>query len=454
MELKKYHNIYFLGIGGIGMSALARYFHNQGFQVSGYDKTPSELTDELMKEGIPVDFEAKSDLSSFSPNTSLIIFTPAIPKDFSELVHFQNSGFEVLKRSQVLGLITRNSKGIGVAGTHGKTTTSTMLAHVLHESELGCNAFLGGISSNYNSNLIINKDSEYTVVEADEFDRSFLQLSPFCSILTSTDPDHLDIYQDDATIKKTFQEYIDLTNDLGCCVIKKELDYHFHGRNFTYSIHEPSADFFGEKFRYDNGKFLFDIRDNLNGNKIKNVELGLPGIHNAENALAVFAMSKFLDIPEANILKSLASFKGVYRRFDIHLRAPKVYIDDYAHHPKEIKAFLESVRLLFPGKRVRAIFQPHLFSRTQDFMNDFAEELSKSDECFLMPIYPARELPIPGITSEKLLEKIQCPGKLVQKEDVLNEITDNDFDVLLTMGAGDIDRFVKPITSQLKNEKV
>lgn len=438
------------------MSALARYFHSQGFHVSGYDKTPSELTEKLSKEGIKVDFEEKTSLEQFDANTTLIVYTPAIPKDFSELLYFQSNGYEVLKRSQILGLITRASKAIGVAGTHGKTTTSTMLAHVFHESGLGCNAFLGGISSNYDSNIIINKESNYTVVEADEFDRSFLQLSPFCSILTSTDPDHLDIYQNDETIKKTFQEYIELTDDLGCCVIKKELGFDFNGRNYSYSIHEPDADFFGEKFRYENGQFLFDIKDNLNGEKIKNVALGLPGIHNAENALAVYAMAVFLEIPKDRILHALESFKGVYRRFDIHLKSPKVYIDDYAHHPKEIKAFLESVRLLYPDKKIRSIFQPHLYTRTQDFMEDFAEELSRSDECFLLPIYPAREMPIPGVTSEKLLEKITCAKKIVEKEDLIQSIRDEDYDVLLTMGAGDIDRFVKPITQELKgtHEKV
>ncbi len=451
MELKNFNSIYFLGIGGIGMSALARYFHSQGFKVSGYDKTPSEITSQLISEGIEVRFQELSHLCSFDLKKDLIVYTPAIPKDFSELLYFQKNEFNVLKRSQVLGLITKASKGIGVAGTHGKTTTSTLLAHVLHESDLGCNAFLGGISSNYQSNIIINKESEYTVVEADEFDRSFLQLSPFCSILTSADPDHLDIYQNDETIKKTFQEYIDLTNELGCCVIKKELGYEFKGRNFTYSIVDPEADFYGDKFRYENGAFLFDLKDKLNGQKIRGVELGLPGIHNAENALAVFAMCKFLNIPEDSIFQSFKTFKGVWRRFDIHQRKPKVYIDDYAHHPKEIKAFLDSVRLLYPGKKIRSIFQPHLYSRTADFMDEFAEELSVVDECHVMPIYPARELPIPGITSEKLLEKVRAPKRLLEKEQVLDSLKDGDYDVLVTMGAGDIDRFVQPISEQLKS---
>lgn len=433
------------------MSALARYFHSQEFKVSGYDKTPSDLTKQLEAEGIQIAFEAKESLENFDSEKVLVVYTPAIPKDFPELVYFQKEGFQVLKRSQVLGLITKASKGIGVAGTHGKTTTSTLLAHVLNHSELGCNAFLGGIASNYNSNIIINKESEYTVVEADEFDRSFLQLSPFCSILTSADPDHLDIYGNDESIKQTFQEYIDLTDRLGCCVVKKEIGYQFEGRNYTYSINDPEADFFGDKFRYENGSFLFDIKDNLNGKNIKNVELGLPGIHNGENAIAVFAMCSFLNVPEDIILEGLKSFKGVWRRFDIHLKKPIVYVDDYAHHPKEIKAFLDSIRLLYPGKKVRSIFQPHLYSRTQDFMDEFAEELSKSDECFLMPIYPARELPIPGVTSEKLLEKVQGEKRLIKKDELVESLSDGSYDVLVTMGAGDIDRFIQPIIQELNS---
>jgi UDP-N-acetylmuramate--alanine ligase len=452
VNLKQYKNIYFLGIGGIGMSALARYFNSRSFHVLGYDKTPSELTDSLKNENISIHFDEEYDLSQLSKEDTFVIYTPAIPKNFSELTYFQKNDFIILKRAEVLGLITESSKGIGVAGTHGKTTTSTLLAHVLHESDLGCNAFLGGISSNYDSNIIINKNSEYSVIEADEFDRSFLKLKPFASILTSTDPDHLDIYGNDETIKDSFQEYIDLTADLGCCVIKKELGVEFKGRNFTYSINEPDADFFANHFRYENGAFLFDIKDNINGAYYKGIELGLPGIHNAENATAVFAMVKFLGLNPENVLASFKSFQGVKRRFDIHVKGKKVYIDDYAHHPSEIKAFLSSVRLLFPTKKIRSIFQPHLYSRTNDFMDDFALELSNVEESHIMPIYPARELPMTGVTSEALLAKITTNKKLLEKDKLIDSLGQGDYDVLVTMGAGDIDRFIEPIKEFIRKE--
>lgn len=450
MELKDYHNIYFLGVGGIGMSALARYFKSQDFRIFGYDKTPSDLTAELESEGIEIHYDEKFDLSGFNPESTFVVYTPAIPNDFSELVYFKERGFKILKRSEVLGLITKSSKGIGVAGTHGKTTTSTMLAHVMHLSDLGCNAFLGGISSNYNSNIIINKNSEYSVIEADEFDRSFLQLSPYCSILTSIDPDHLDIYGTQEILRETFGEYLELTNQLGCAVVKKELEYHFSGRNYTYSVNESDADFYGHRFRYENNKFCFDIKDNLNGKIYRGIELGLPGVYNAENATAVFAMASFLNVDTQNVIQALASFKGVKRRFDMHVNGSKVYIDDYAHHPKEIKAFLSSVKLMFPNKKIRSIFQPHLYSRTQDFMDEFAQELSVVDESFVMPIYPARELPIEGVTSEALLDKMTGNKRLIQKEEMMDQLNQGDFDVLVTMGAGDIDRFVKPLTDEMK----
>ena len=431
------------------MSALARYFYNQGYEVLGYDKTSTDLTEKLEKEGIQIHYHEGFDLTELSSDTTLVVYTPAIPKDFVELVYFQNNKFDILKRAEVLGLITKTSKGIGVAGTHGKTTTSTMLAHVMHESSLGCNAFLGGISSNYNSNLIMNRDSDFCVIEADEFDRSFLHLRPYCSILTSIDPDHLDIYGNHEAMRKTFKEYLDLTDHSGCAVIKKELDYQFSGNNYTYSVNRSDADFFASGFTYEQGKFCFEINDQLNGKVYKGIELGLPGVYNAENATAVFAMATFLGINSEVTIKALSSFKGVKRRFDIHVEAEKIYIDDYAHHPKEIKAFLESVKLMFPEKKIRAIFQPHLYSRTNDFMDEFAEELSKVDESFVMPIYPARELPMDGVTSEVLLSKIQTEKKLLKKAEVLSSLNDGSFDVLVTMGAGDIDRFVEPITKAL-----
>lgn len=434
------------------MSALARYFKSQGFEVLGYDKTSSDLTLNLEKEGIEIHYDENHDLSRYQSHSTLVVFTPAVPTDFSELIFFKNNNFQILKRAEILGMITKRSKGIGVAGTHGKTTTSTLLAHVLHQSELGCNAFLGGISSNYNSNIILNEHSDISVIEADEYDRSFLNLSPFCSILTSADPDHLDIYGNDETIKKTFQEYLDLTDKEGCCVVKKELDYYANSRLITYSIIDDSADYYASSFRYEKGSFLFDLHDGILNKKHQNIELGLPGIYNAENATSVFAMCRFLGLSSDMIIKAFKSFKGVKRRFDIHVKSNKVYIDDYAHHPKEIKAFIESVKLMFPGKKIRSIFQPHLFSRTQDFMDEFAAELSKVDQSFVLPIYPARELPIPGVTSDVLLAKIRTKKKLIEKEDLMDSLLDDDFDVLITMGAGDIDRFVQPFKKYFEGE--
>lgn len=450
-DLNTYKNIYFLGIGGIGMSALARYFHFKGFHVAGYDKTPSPLTDELQKEGISIHFEdfGPSIPAPFSnKEETLVVFTPAIPQNLGEYLHIKHKEFTLLKRAQVLGLITKNSKGLGVAGTHGKTTTSTMLTHILNESSLKCNAFLGGISSNFSSNFVSDEHSELTVIEADEFDRSFLQLHPFATIITSTDADHLDIYGDAKTFLEGFQLYANQIDKNGLIVLRKGLELKSETPIQSYAINE-SADFEGKNLRIENGKFFMDVTaPNFSWD---NVELGLPGIHNAENGLACIALASFLGLSEEEIRFGLKTFKGVKRRFEYQIRTEKlVYIDDYAHHPTEIKALIDSVKLIYPGKKITGIFQPHLFSRTRDFIDAFASELSKIDELILMPIYPARELPMEGITSELLLSKCtNSDKKVLSPQEAVERIKSISEGIVLTIGAGDIDRIVPLINAEL-----
>jgi UDP-N-acetylmuramate--alanine ligase len=448
--LNSFSNVYFVGIGGIGMSALARYFKMLGKNVAGYDKTPSPLTQQLENEGINIHFE---DLGASIPapfqtlDETLVVFTPAIPAQMQELVYFQSNGYTCMKRSEVLGLITRNSRGLGVAGTHGKTTTSSLLAHILHQS-IGCSAFLGGISSNFESNFIFSENSDLTVIEADEFDRSFLRLSPFASIITSTDADHLDIYGDSSTFLEGFQKYVDLIEENGLLIVKKGLPLKRSFPTYTYSI-EEEADYTATNLRSENGRFKMDVQ--TPNETWENMELGLPGIHNAENALACIVMCQFLGLNESQIREGLSSFKGVKRRFEYHLRSENlIYIDDYAHHPTEIRSLLSSVRLLYPNMKITGIFQPHLFSRTRDFMEDFAAELSKLDELILLPIYPAREEPIAGITSEKLLELSTCTEQtILNPSEVLEKLATYQEGVVLTIGAGDIDRLVPSISTIL-----
>ncbi len=460
MTFEDVKRIYFIGIGGIGMSALARYFHAKGYAVAGYDKTPSPLTDELIAEGMDVHFD---DLGEAVPEafkdteSTMVVYTPAIPKNMGELVYFQQQ-HHVLKRSEVLGLITRTSKGIGVAGTHGKTTTSTMLAYVLSQSSHKCSAFLGGISSNFHSNVIIDTESELTVIEADEFDRSFLRLSPYASIITAMDPDHLDIYGDEESFKQAFQTYSDKHNDEGFIVRKWNLPIqpappakgvtHNH---ITYGVNAAAAAYNGKNLRSVDGHFFFDLKGP--GVDWKGIELGLPGIHNCENAIAVIAMCIELGLKKEEILDGLRTFKGVKRRFEYHVRKEKlVYIDDYAHHPTEISALIDSVRMLYPTRHITGIFQPHLYSRTRDFMPGFADELSKLDKVILMPIYPAREEPIEGITSDELLKEIAVDDKLLlTPQEVLEWSKGVTSGVVLTIGAGDIDRLVLPLKEQLKS---
>jgi UDP-N-acetylmuramate--alanine ligase len=453
IQLSDFRKVYFLGIGGIGMSALARYFNSTGYEVGGYDKTPSPLTDQLIQEGCEIHFDdlGQNIPPKFNDNsTTLVVLTPAIPKDHSEWKYLQESGFIILKRSEVLGLLTKSLKGLCVAGTHGKTTTSAMLAHVLHASSWKCNAFLGGISTNFGSNLLIDQSSPFAVIEADEFDRSFLRLSPFSSIITSADPDHLDIYGSTSQFQQGFQLYAEKISEDGFMVIKEGLPFKSEAKIITYSASGKTADFFAQNLRVEGSRFLMDVC--FSSNLWKDIELGVPGIHNAENALACIALLVSMGMDESQIRSGLQSFLGVKRRFEYIVRDERlVYIDDYAHHPKEIKALIDSIRLMFPTKKVTGIFQPHLFSRTNDFMDDFAFELAKLDEVILLPIYPARELPMEGVTSDVLLDKIDNVNKkLMQATEVIDYFSANDCDILLTIGAGDIDRIVQKLKYKIE----
>ena len=453
IQLSHFKRAYFIGIGGIGMSALARYFKTIGWEVAGYDKTSSNLTDALQKEGISIHFE---DLGNAVPvqfqdvQTTLVVYTPAIPKNLGELQVFQASNANLFKRSEVLGLLTRQSKSIGVAGTHGKTTTSSMLAHILNNSSIKCNAFLGGIATNFNSNLLIHPENQYTVIEADEFDRSFLKLRPFASIVTSTDPDHLDIYGEAAEFLEGFQKYTNLIHKNGRLVMKEGLKLTSPAPIISYAIASKTADYSGDNLRFVGGKFLVDVR--TPATLLQHVELGIPGIHNAENAIACIALCEFLGLSEEEIRSGLATFLGVKRRFEYQIKTDNlVYIDDYAHHPTELHALISSVRLLYPDKKITAVFQPHLFSRTRDFFEGFSSELSLVDDLVLLPIYPAREEPIPGITSDKLLEKISISNKqLLTPAEALHYLSQKKDGILLTIGAGDIDRIVAPLKKALE----
>jgi UDP-N-acetylmuramate--alanine ligase len=454
MALEGIKRFYFIGIGGIGMSALARYFKAKGFDVAGYDKTPSPLTNELEGEGIAIHFEDLGENIPFEyqdTDSTLVVYTPAIPKTMRELVYVQQN-HKVLKRSEVLGLITQTSKGLGVAGTHGKTTTSTMLAYVLSQSHLKCSAFLGGISSNFNSNVLVNASAEYSVIEADEFDRSFLRLKPYASIITAMDPDHLDIYGTTESFVEGFQEYADKHKENQQVIYKYGLPLRQTGfKGISYGINEPNARVYGSELQYANGHFRMNIH--FQDEVWKDVVLGLPGIHNAENALAVAIMCKELGLSEEEIRSGLQHFKGVKRRFEYQVRTEKlIYIDDYAHHPTEIAALVSSIRLLYPDKKVVGIFQPHLFSRTRDFEEGFVRELGKLDEAIIMPIYPAREEPIPGVTSDELVRKIGAKASLKTPEQVLEFAKGIENGVVLTIGAGDIDRIVPEVKNSLERK--
>lgn len=455
MEIDKLNTVYFLGVGGIGMSALARYFLAQGCKVYGYDKTKTELTEQLEEEGVQVhyneDVEFLKEVVSLNDDV-LICYTPAIPKDNKELQFLQNNDFELLKRSQVLGLISQNYFTIAIAGTHGKTTTSSIVAHVINECLGNCVAFLGGISLNFNSNLLLNKTAEYLVVEADEYDRSFLTLSPDIALITSLDADHLDIYGDGNEMQEAYRAFANKIKSGGSLITKNQYVDEFksvEGINIsTYGLKEKS-DTYASDLRIENGSFYADIESGAD--TALNVEIGLPGIHNVENAIGAYAIAEQLGIDKSQIKDALASYKGVKRRFEYHIKTPDlVYIDDYAHHPSELEVCIKSVKELYPNKKVTGIFQPHLYTRTRDFADGFASSLSLLDELLMMDIYPARELPIEGVNSQMLLDKIDITEKsLVTKEDLLSVISENQTEVLLTLGAGDIDVFVKPIAKIL-----
>ena len=454
-NIAQFDRAYFIGIGGIGMSTLSRYFNDLGWKVAGYDKTSTSLTQKLEDEGIDIHYD---DLGPAIPeffqdkDKTLVIYTPAIPINLGELMHVKHNDFKLFKRAEVLGMITRNSKAIGVAGTHGKTTTSTILAHILHTSSLKCNAFLGGIATNFNSNFVSSKESQLTVIEADEFDRSFLHLNPFASIITSTDADHLDIYGSQDQILEGFQEYINLTHKEGFVVKHVNANIN-HPNLITYNaeISESSmlADYNGYNLQFNNGQFSFDLE--IPNGLWRNIILGIPGIHNVANAIACIITAIELGVSEKTIRLSLETFKGVKRRFEYHIKADhKIYIDDYAHHPTEINALISSIKMLYPNKKITAVFQPHLFSRTQDFFLEFAEELSQIDDIVLLPIYPAREEPISGITSNALLSKINSSQKRVlNKREAIEYCTTTQSEIIVTIGAGDIDQIIQPIKQAL-----
>lgn len=451
-DLAQIQAVYLIGIGGIGMSALARYFVAQGKRVAGYDRTVTELTAELEASGINVHYQDKAELidATFKdPSSTLVIYTPAVPTSHSELSYFLSNGFEVLKRSQVLGALSKNYQTVAVAGTHGKTTTSSIIAHLLRSSSKDCNAFLGGISSNYNTNLLTSTTSNLMVVEADEFDRSFLTLSPDLAIITSVDADHLDVYGSADEMLNSFQDFTNCISENGTLIYRLGLPFaNPIKKTFTYSVKDQS-DYYTSDLTINSGRYKFTVHSP--SGQLKDLTFGMPGLHNLENAVAAFAAVDQLGLTESEIRKGLASYKGVKRRFDVHINTEKlVYIDDYAHHPTEITACVNSVRELFPGRKVKGIFQPHLFSRTKDHMNEFAHSLSELDEVTLLDIYPAREKPIEGITSSVLLEKIESKTKdLLDKSAVIDGISASKIDVLLTMGAGDIDQLVAPIKQKL-----
>ncbi|MDR2127283.1 MAG: UDP-N-acetylmuramate--L-alanine ligase [Prevotellaceae bacterium] len=450
----KKNAVYLIGIGGIGMSALARYYRHYGCFVAGYDRTESTLTKELENEGMLIHYT--DDVLQIPENcknaeNTLVIYTPAVPQEHAELNYFKSNNFNIVKRSKALGLIANNKHTFAVAGTHGKTTISTLLAHILTVAANGCDAFLGGISKNYNSNLLLS-GSDYMVAEADEFDRSFLQLFPNAAAVTATDADHLDIYGNIEEMRKAFAKFISQIKSNGTLVIKKGITLKLPENNiniYTYSYDEP-CDFYASDIQLCNDAcYRFDI--NLPDRKIRNCKLGVPGRINVENAIAATALAWTVDIDECKLKNALETFVGVKRRMDVQINTPKLtYIDDYAHHPEELRYTILSIKEMFAGRKITAIFQPHLYTRTRDFAVDFANSLSLADELVLLDIYPARELPIDGITSKIIFDNVQCGEKILcEKGELLDIINKKEFDVLLTLGAGDIDLFVEPITKIL-----
>ena len=447
--------VYLLGIGGIGMSALARYFNHLGCEVFGYDKTETELTKQLINEGIKINYTDDIEClpnnikAKIHPEKILIIYTPAIPKNHNQFCYLQNNNFAIYKRAQILGLITKSSKSITVAGTHGKTTTSTLIAHIIKSGKGSVNAFLGGISANYNTNLLLGNENDFTVIEADEYDRSFLHLYPHISVITSMDPDHLDIYGNSDEMIKTYNQFANQVEDSGKLIVKNNLPVS-NSKKISYGF-ESNADFYGTNIRIENGNYYFDIQTKTH--TIKNLHSGLPGRHNVENAIAAYASAHFAGLTDEEIKNGLATYSGVKRRFEYIIKTENlIFIDDYAHHPEELKACIASAKEMYPNKKITGIFQPHLFTRTRDFADGFANALDMLDDCILLEIYPARELPIEGINSNLLLQKMKIANKrILNKKDVDTYLEVNKPELLLTLGAGDIDRLVVTIKNKLLN---
>lgn len=456
--MQEIKSIYFIGAGGIGMSALERYYLRSGLTVAGYDKTPSPLTDTLISEGADLHFEDNPDLipdACRQPDTTLVVYTPAIPADHKELAWFRNNGFEVKKRAYVLGQLTRERKGLCIAGTHGKTSTSAMLAHLLHQSHIGCNAFLGGITKNYGTNYLLNTDSPYVVIEADEFDRSFHELRPYATVITSTDPDHLDIYGTKEAYLESFRHYTSLIAPNGALVVHRglEMTESLQDGVRRYDYARTEGDFHAENIRIGEGRIIFDFVSPFEN--IANVELGVPVSVNIENGIAAMALAQIAGATAEEIRAGMASFGGVDRRFDFQLKTDKiVFLSDYAHHPEEIRKSLESLREVFAGRKLTAIFQPHLYSRTRDFYKAFAESLSLLDELILLDIYPARELPIEGVSSQLIFDHVAPTVKkrMATRAELPAIVAQEDMDVLVVLGAGDVDTDVPMLTELLKKK--
>ena len=459
MELKDIKAVYFVGAGGIGMSAIARYFIRKGVVVAGYDKTPSELTKQLEREGALLHYEENVDEIPHAcrdPKQCLVIYTPAIPAEHKELQYFRANGFTVEKRAQVLGTLTRTHKGLCVAGTHGKTSTSTMCAHIMHQGHIDCNAFLGGISKNYSTNYIISAESDYVVIEADEFDRSFHWLRPWMSVITATAPDHLDIYGTKEAYLESFRHYTTLIQPGGALIIHRGLEMHADVQSGVkvYEYSRTEGDFHAENIRIDNGTITFDFISPIEN--VKDVELGQPVPINIDNGIAAMAMAQLAGCTAEELKYGMKTYRGVDRRFDFKINDSRhVLLSDYAHHPKEIYQSAKSIRELYKGRHITAIFQPHLYTRTRDFYRDFADALSQLDEVILTEIYPAREQPIEGVTSQLIYDNLR-PGiekSIIRKDDVLDLVKQRDFDVLVILGAGDLDNYMPQITKIIENKK-
>ena len=457
MELKDIKALYFIGAGGIGMSALARYFIKRGLVVAGYDKTPSALTHQLEKEGMLLHYEENIDEiphACKNPQTTLVVYTPAIPAEHQELKFFQERGFVIQKRAQVLGTLTRSHKGLCFAGTHGKTTTSTMCAHIMHQSHIGCNAFLGGISKNYGTNYILS-DSDYVVIEADEFDRSFHWLRPWMSVITATDPDHLDIYGTKAAYLESFRHYTELIQPGGALVIHKDLEMkpNVQAGVKVYEYSREVGDFHAENITIENGEISFDFVSPIEN--VGNIVLGQPIPINIENGIAAMAMAQLNGCTAEELRYGMRTYNGVERRFDFKIKNNRhVFLSDYGHHPKEVLQSAKSLRELFKGRKLTAIFQPHLYTRTRDFYHEFADALSLFDEVVLTEIYPAREEPIEGVTSRLIYDNLK-PGvekSLIKKDEVLNYVKDHDFDVLVVLGAGNLENYVPQIAKIIESK--